>query len=190
MSTNFLSLPPEIRCEIYKYLLVHKGYFCLFYRGGDQELASNILCTNKMIFNEARSLLYGHNRFDFTTCKSDFVFQFLDQIGRHNASYIRYMRIEFPYLCDLDSERLILEYGIFRILAKIQSDCTNLRTAMRFNHHPLSNSFHLDDLLTRIATYLEKIHSRHEIIGEIYEDSGSAIMKREMEHRGWAVNVI
>ena len=57
----FLSLPPEIRNNIYRHLLIHRKPVKLgpSFRIGD----TNLLCTNKQIYSEAREIFYHENVF-------------------------------------------------------------------------------------------------------------------------------
>jgi hypothetical protein len=125
MPANFFSLPGELRNKVYHYLLVRGEPIDPWY--GDHELALNLLCVNKTIQHEANSLLYAQNYFDFTASNSERIARFLNRIGRNNASYIQYICIDFPNIRDLEDD-INFEDDSASILAKIQSDCTNLMT--------------------------------------------------------------
>jgi hypothetical protein len=93
MATPFLSLPGEIRNQIYTRLLVSPKP--LNYLFSKQGVAPNILYTNKIIHDEARSILYGCNWVDFTGGYLA-TLDFLRRIGRDNAGLIQSIRIFFP----------------------------------------------------------------------------------------------
>lgn len=94
MPTSFLSLPAELRNEIYMYLLVCREPIDPW--NGYNGLVPNILSTNTKIIHEVRSLLYGENYFDFSGRRSLLISQFLDNIGFVNAFHILCIRIDFP----------------------------------------------------------------------------------------------
>jgi hypothetical protein len=126
MSTNFLSLPSELRNKIYELVLVDQESINPWTRPYPfRPLTPELLRANRTIHREASSLLYAQNRFNLTAHDSELV-AFLDQIGRNNANHIRHICIEFPKFRNLDQDDVTLEDDSVRILAKIQSDCTNL----------------------------------------------------------------
>ncbi|KAL9124115.1 MAG: hypothetical protein Q9217_006524 [Psora testacea] len=124
MSANFLSL----RNKIYEHVLVDQEYIDPFTWYYPRSLTPELLRTKNTVCREASSLLYAQNRFDFTTCDSELVASFVDQIGRNNANHIRHIRIDFPDIPNLGRHGVTLGDNSTRILAKIQSDCTNLST--------------------------------------------------------------
>ena len=133
MSANFLSLPSELRNNIYEQLLVLQEPVAspidLWRRQSQvQALTPGLLRANKTVHFEASSMLYAQNCFDFTMCTSEDVTSFLEQIGHNNASYILSIYIDFPKFHYLDLHDVTFEDDSVRILAKIQSDCTKLAT--------------------------------------------------------------
>lgn len=141
MPVSFLSLPAELRNEIYIYLLVRREPIDPW---NDHELVPNLLSTISIILHEARLLLYGHNRFDLTlwTLISDF---FFDTIGLVNASHLQCIRIAFPGLLDLEND-ISLEEDRLYVLEKIQSYCTNLKTLILAAESTSTMEIRLDTL--------------------------------------------
>ena len=203
MPANFLSLPSELRNEIYEQLLVLQepipcpthpwyGQFPL------RALTPELLLANKTVHREASSLLYAQNRFNFTMCTSEHVASFLDQIGRNNANYIRHIYINFPGIRDLGRHDVTLEDDSVRILAKVQSDCTNLSTlttsldstnAMALRLDALDSPQIVVEALALVDARFRAISPLREVIVEVYEDGPSADIRRKMESHGWTINV-
>lgn len=195
---SFLSLPAELRNEIYIYLLVRTEPIDPGH--GDHELVPNLLSTNSAILHEATSLLYGHNRFDLTlsTWNSELTSQFFDTIGFVNSSHLRCIRIDFPGLRDLE-EDISLEEDSLHILEKIQSHCTNLKTLIVASESTSIMENRLDSLdspticakaLALVAARFKTISSLQEIIVEVYEERPSSDIRRKMESHGWILNVV
>ncbi|KAJ5958449.1 uncharacterized protein N7479_005599 [Penicillium vulpinum] len=123
-SFRFLSLPAELRNEIYKYLLVYRQPIDPWYRC--HGLEPNILCTNTKILHEARSILYAENCFELRASKSERIPEFLDTIGPINASHIQCVRIDFPTPREHE-DTVSLEEDSLCILEKVQHHCSNLK---------------------------------------------------------------
>jgi hypothetical protein len=193
MTTNFLSLPSELRNRIYELVLLDERYInswaCSYsYRPP----TIGLLCANKTIHREASSLLYAQNRFDLTANKPQLV-AFLDQIGC-NATYIRHICIKFPTFCSLDRHNVTLEDDSLHILAKIQSVCTNLSTLATTLYSTDAVTLELDALdnpnivvqaLAHVNAHFRAILSLQEIVVEIYEERPSAHTRKTMENLGW-----
>ena len=133
MSLNFLDIPAELRNIIYEHLLVFQHSVEVFWEAYRfLERYPQLLLANKAVYHEANPLLYAKNCFDFAICTSDRIDSFLNQIGRINASHIRHTNISFSKFRYLDQGNAALKDNSIRILAKIQSDCTNLSTLRAF----------------------------------------------------------
>ncbi|KAJ5887735.1 hypothetical protein N7495_007776 [Penicillium taxi] len=196
MSTSFLSLPAELRNEIYTCLLVYSEPIDPW--GGNHGLEPNLLATNSKILHEARSLLYGNNRFDLTVMMPDLISRFLDTIGFINASHLQCIRIDFPRLHVIEDE-VSLEEDSFYILEKIQSHCTNLKTLITSSEstNALETVLDLYDspnicakALALVAARFQEIPSLKEIVVEVYEEGPSLDIRRKMKSHGWIVNVV
>ena len=126
--TNFLSLPGELRNQIYVYVLVDQDYIDLGTWFCPQPLFPQLLRTNKTIHGEATKLFYTHNRFNFTMCDPELLPSFLDRIGPDNSKHIRHIRIDFPWFRALNPGDVTLSDKSIRTLEKLKGCCANLRT--------------------------------------------------------------
>jgi hypothetical protein len=200
MPTNLLSLPSEIRNNIYEQLLVlqepvdpFNPWFRLTNLGA---LTPGLLLVNKAIHRETSSLLYAQNQFDFTQCTSESVTKFLDQIGRNNANYIRHIYIDFPEFNHLDMNNITLEDDSARILEKIQNDCIKLDTLTTSLRSTNDMELKLDalDHPKIVANAIALINARfrtilclRDIVVEVYEDGPSKQIRSAMENHGWTI---
>ncbi|QSZ36731.1 hypothetical protein DSL72_006614 [Monilinia vaccinii-corymbosi] len=196
MSTNFLSLPSELRNNIYEQLLVLQEpiSITMFWEFQPQELTPGLLRANKTIHGEASFVLYAYNRFDLTFCNP---VSFLEQIGRNNASFLLYISVGFPQFEHLNLQDITLEEDSSRTLAKIQSHCTGLKTlqtsldSTNEMEHQLAGR---DDLtvvaaaLGLVDARLKEISSLPNIIVEVYGNGPSDSIRNEMENHGWIIN--
>ncbi|KAF2802378.1 uncharacterized protein BDZ99DRAFT_202143 [Mytilinidion resinicola] len=199
MSVNFLSLPSELRNKIYEEVLMDQepiDPWALPYPF--QPLTMELLRVNKTIHREASSLLYAQNRFDLTVHSPELVDSFLDKIGRNNASHIRHICISFPEVRYLDLHDVTLADDSDHILAKIQTDCINLRTLTTSLDSIYVTEGGLDETgspsivvetFALVDSRLRAIPSLQEIIVEVYEKDASAYVRREMESHGWTISV-
>jgi hypothetical protein len=196
MPASFLSLPPELRNEIYNYLFVCGDPINPWSRGN--ELAPNLLSTNTTILCEARSLLYGNNCFDLTSLGPKTIPDFLDAIGLVNASHLECIRIGFPEFCDLEDE-VILEYGSLRTLKKIQAYCTNLKSIsttasttyfMEIQLNSVDSPTIYGRALALVADHFRAITSLQEIVMEVYDDDLNSYIRSKMQSHGWILKVM
>ncbi|KAJ5107833.1 hypothetical protein N7456_004508 [Penicillium angulare] len=196
MPFNFLSLSGELRNEIYENLILSSEPINPW--SGKKELVTNILLANRQVLDEARSLLYGKNCFELVVWKPDLVPSFLDAIGSVNASYIRFIRIEFPAFYDLKDE-VSLEKTSVDILEKIQKHCTNLRSItigalttylVEIRLDQVDNPAIYGKALALIATRLNAIKSLQKVVVEVYEEAPSLDIRKEMESHGWQLKVV
>jgi hypothetical protein len=93
MPAVFLSLPSELRNNIYRLVLLHQepiGFLTNKYRFHTYRRLQHtpgIFRTNKTIHHEASTFFYAENRFDFTTCNAEEVASILKQIDRNAVSF-------------------------------------------------------------------------------------------------------
>jgi hypothetical protein len=209
--TNFLSLPRELRNQIYVYVLVDEDYINLGTLYYPRPLSPQLLRTNKTIHNEATEVLYSLNRFDFAMYDPNLLSLFLDKIGPNNLNYIRHIRIDFPTFQYLDPGDVTLTDESVRILEKLKDCCGNLKTLTTSrsstNHmerrlddleHPkvVSEALKLVDARFRaISSLREKPPLDHDsgypvlsIIVEVYKDGLNDDIRREMESHGWILD--
>ncbi|KAF2108624.1 hypothetical protein BDV96DRAFT_605389 [Lophiotrema nucula] len=202
MPTNFLSLPSEVRNDIYEQLVVLEDpIVCPTHPwlGHSQvrALSSGLLLANKIVYRETSSLLYARNHFDFSRCNPEHVTSFLESIGRHNADHIRHIHIDFPEFQILDLHDVTLEDDSIEMLERIQHYCNNLSTITTPIHSTDAMELRLDALdcpkvaaeaMALVNTRFKAISSLREIIVEVYEDGPSDHIRREMKNHGWTLN--
>jgi hypothetical protein len=202
MSTNFLSLPRELRDQIYELVLLHQEPISPWFDRSNQ-LTPALFRANKTIHYEATSLFYSQNRFDFASRAIKHIAGFLEQIGGNNSGYIRNICIGFPdFAVNYESGNVTLEDDTVDILSKIQSGCTNLRTLMMslrflFGGDPIwlpLNTIENFEIIVKIIklvnTRLTAISSLQEIIVEIHKDGANDDLRREMESYGWKICIV
>ena len=200
MPTNFLSLPGELRNDIFQQLLVNsKPIGTMSHVAIKRLLNPALLRANRAVQWEASSLLYGENCFDLASCNAQRLGSFLDRIGRINASRIRHVNIPFPDMPDLYKGTVALEAGCARLLARIRSDCTGLSTLkmplysggndMLFLLNSCDAPQTVDEALILVDTHLRAITSLREIIVEAYEHLPNAAIRKKMESYGWRVEL-
>jgi len=196
---SFLSLPSELRNEIYELTLLHDepvepcGY------GRHQELTPGLLCANKVVHGEASSIFYGQNRFNLIGATSEEVHLFLEQIGCKNALYIRHILIDFPGFLDLDPGKITFEEDSVGILASIWKNCANLSTlttslhstsAMEATLDNSDNNIVANEALKTVDTHFRTIPSLKEIVLDVYEDGPSGYIRERMKSHGWTLRTI
>ena len=196
--TNFLSLPRELRDQIYELVLLQQeriGPWSPWINDDQrQNLTSELLQVSKTIHREASSLFYGRNCFDLSVGTSEDVASFLGQIGQTNAEYIRYICVSFPEFLSLEPGAVTLEHDSAGILANLKSGCVNLsklitsvssKNAMELSLDALDNSKVTGEALALVNTHFRAILSLQEIIVEVYEDGLSDHARRVMKSHGW-----
>lgn len=174
MSANFLSLPSELRNNIYEQILVLKEPVACptnswLRQSPLRALIPGLLRANKTVHLEASLVLYAQNRFDFTMCTSEDVISFLEQIGRNNASYILSICIDFSKFHYLDLHDVTLKDNSVRILEKIQSDCIKLGTLTTSLHSTNAMEKKLDalDYPKIVAEALSLVDARFRAISSL-----------------------
>ncbi len=199
MSSNFFSLPREVRDQIYELVLLHQELIDPWVDyDRRQKLTPKLLHVNKTIHREASSLFYAQNRFDFTMGTPEDVASFLGQIGRNNADYIRHIYVGFPKFLYLDPGDVTLEDDSVGILANTQSGCANLSTlttslystnAIELRLDALDNPKVVTEALNLVNTHFRGLSSLQEIIVEVYKDGPSDYIRRKMESHGWTISI-
>lgn len=199
MPTNFLSLPSELRNDIYEQVLGGSKHCIKLSSIRNPETRGPIpglLLANKSISLEAASVLYAATCFDFDDSTSKSVVAFLDQIGRRNASFILDLRVDFPTFDDPYCERMALEEENEAVLAKIHDFCKSLRTITTVQRSTdamiwqlVSVDYHV---LYAIALGLvderfRSVASLREVIVEVGEGVMTTVLWEKMMERGWKV---
>lgn len=185
---TFLSLPAELRIMIYEYLLVfgeseksRRRFANLLFVSSSFSrpipLSAQFLRTNKTIHREGRAVLYSQNRFDFIYSGS--TLEFLDHIGRENASYIRSVYIALVVRRD---------GGVYvpTVFKKIRSYCSCLET---FIVRPWFSTKAHTVPVPMINAWLRTIPSLQEIIVESRGDLDGEV-QTQMESLGWKVSIL
>ncbi|KAI1741212.1 hypothetical protein F4680DRAFT_447121 [Xylaria scruposa] len=195
---GFLHLPSELRNEIYHLVLLNEDPITPFrpYDLQQQQLTPGLLRANKAVHREASSLFYGMNCFDLES-PLERVLYFLEQIGSDNAGYIRRIVIEFPFFPGLVVDDATLDKDTVRLLATLQSRCTNLTTLSTFLYNTVSRFATLEEPYDQLAaealqlfdTHLRAISSLQEIILELWQDDMSDQIRQIVESYGWTIMI-
>jgi hypothetical protein len=204
MSSSFLSLPQELRIQIYELVLLHQQPVGPWSFTSD-DLNLGLFRVNKTIHYESTSIFYSKNRFSFTYAYSvKSIARFLARISRVNANNIRHICIAFPEFTYLRSSDVILESEkSIAILDEIQSSCNNLsmittspdqsiyvcdpRPNMR-KHLDKYNVKVISEALKLVDTRFRAIPGLRRIIIEVDKYFGpNEVIRREMASQGWLI---
>lgn len=202
MSTSFLSLPSEIRNDIYERLLVLEDPISCLDTSWNRLLrygaiSTGILLANKAISREASSILYAQTHFDLSGGNMSQIISFINDIGRENASFMRHIIIDFPEFSALEMHRVALRDDAAGILDIFRERCRNLRTITTSAHSTSDIELDLGSLncpeavteaLALVNSRFRAVSSLEKVIVEVYERSASAYIRKEMEKIGWTVS--
>lgn len=198
-TASFPSLPGEVQNSIYKLILLDQDPIDPRHRYDEQQkLTLGLLRANKVVHDEASSLFYGHNRFDFTNIGANQVASFLEKIGSKNAGYIRHVLIHFPRFRYLDPGDIALQEAIISILSSIQSSCSSLSTLTTSLYSTSAMELRLDNLdhyavateaLELVNTRFRAIQSLQDIILNVYDDGPSGHIRARMKGHGWTISI-
>ena len=198
---SILSLPGELRNNIYRLILSHQdpisfsNYTYWLHDNRRKQHTPGIFRANKAIHHEASTFFYAENCFDFTTCNAEAGASFLKRIDR-NAIHIQHIYLNFPKFQYLDPGDITLEDHSARLLANIQRSCANLRTVRTSLQSTTAMEYRLDKLdhlrvateaLKMVDTKFKAMPSLPEIIVEVYEDGPSDYIRRKMTEYGWTM---
>lgn len=136
-------------------------------------------------------VLYAQNGFDLTKCGPEW---FLEKIDRRNASFIRYLYIDFPWYV----EPLDVTFGEYDscILARIQSDCSRLTTLhaspetteeMVRKFDTLDNFNIIREMVSQLNARFKSIASLRRVFVDVYEDP--CYITTETVKYGWKLNM-
>ena len=203
MSSNFFSLPREIRDQIYELVLLQqdpidyrkdRDIWCI-----RPQLTPELLRVNKTIHREASSMFYSQNHFDLTAGTPEQVALFFTQIGKKNANFIQHVLVKFPEILCGEPDEVILDNDDIGILAKIQSSCANVTTltispystdAMGTMIEEQKEPKVVTEALELVNTHFRAISSLQEIIIEMHEKGPSDHIQKEMEGCGWKIRIL
>ncbi|KAI0145202.1 hypothetical protein GGR57DRAFT_306651 [Xylariaceae sp. FL1272] len=206
---SFLTLPAELRCEVYSLILLRERpidpWLTLFPGDTKLELGLGLLRVSKVVNSEACSLFYKRNCFDFSSESPENISSFLAHIGVHNASSIRHIITQFPMFqigndgkAELEDDgKVKLRQDSMNTLAIIQASCTSLSTLtisalsleeqlFRLGDHKLAT-----ETLQLVDTRIRGISSLREIIAMVFEESMVSNSKPghrdTIESLGWTI---
>lgn len=207
-TVSFLTLPRGIRNRIYRRVLFAPHPFYIFQEPGSRvetfapEKPSGwlaILYTNRQIYHEASSALYGMNKFelvDITEKQVHLLRSFLDCIGPDNAASLAHLCINFPVVENLSGHPgdFQLRDNSLQSLQLVQDKCTNLSTLETLVHYKNSEAFKksdecFQDTLSLVHAQFKAIPSLRRIIVRFVVHGGipSTTSRRIMEGLGWEV---
>lgn len=209
---NFLSLPIEIRNNIYQRLLSMRDEIRIFQDPGcsleaflpERPPAWNALVyTNRQISSEARAILYRMNRFFLPDTsfarryRGSIVQSFLSGIGPINAACLSYACIHFPELEMLDgSEEIKLPEYALQDFRRLQIECTQLRMLEISIYDEETYKLLKEDRIIsasvrngfiQIAEHIKGIQSLNKVIARIYNGVINDTAKDFLQDLGWTV---
>ncbi|KAH0425483.1 hypothetical protein CcaCcLH18_10942 [Colletotrichum camelliae] len=197
---DILDLAGELRNKIYELvLLVELPVDPWSWPERTRNITPGLLRVNKTIHDEARSILYGRNRFNFATATSEEIASFLTNIGEANAGCIRHIVIRFPQFFSLEPPEVMLENDSTAILMAIQRSCINLSTlttslastsAMELKFDDQDNLQVVKQALSMVDDHFQAMRSVTQVVLEVYEDGPSICVRSIMASRGWKICVI
>lgn len=158
---------------------------------------------------EASPLLYSNNRFGFSDLEptlrlrttSAVLTSFLSQIGRQNASFLRYICIDFSDFNNYQTESAMLEEDSISTLELICDHYTNIATfetlvydtfRLEYANYKLNNPPIAAEVLDLLDARFRAISSLKEVIVDvyIYDDNGlSDDLRKKMCDYGWTIKV-
>ena len=129
--------------------------------------------------------------------------KFLDQIGSVNASYIRFLRMEFVAIAACFWIEHPLKRCSIEMLEKLVLCCTSLETLIispgrlpvgHWLYVPIpprnERPSHSRSAMRELNSYFRRIASLREIVIEIHDGVSNPIVMEEMETYGWRVKVV
>ncbi|KAI1845893.1 hypothetical protein JX266_007980 [Neoarthrinium moseri] len=211
---NLLSIPREIRHDLYQRLLVARQPLFLFldnrdprsvemFAPGKPFQALAIICTNRQIHAEAAAVLYGLNHFIFldnARHQVELIRSFLGLIGRRNAGLLGYLSINFPVVevaGDLEGNFVLREDSLATLML-LKDRCTQLKQLETHVHHDTSaetfrsgcsGAHHIRRALSQIDSQLKQLSSLSEVIVTFYTEPPSLLMEELMREFGWTVRL-
>lgn len=205
-SPKFLSLPIEIRDDIYKRVLALPQPLHIFQDPGCpvesfiprkpyQWLA--LLYTNKQISKGAGAALYRFNRFVFqeadesqTHCSP--LETFIKSIGHFNAGSLSHLCINFPATESTQGEISLREDSLRR-LQLLQKDCATITTLETFIYRKDSkflieqDTSSVREALSEINKQFGYIASLEKTIARIYSGTLEPSIREFLQGLGWIV---
>ncbi|KAI1857243.1 uncharacterized protein JN550_013378 [Neoarthrinium moseri] len=200
-ATGFLSIPGELRNQVYALLLVSEDEHinpCRSYRRPTL-FPVGLFRINKTIHVEASAVFYTKNCFDLTSASSEDVALFLRRIGSANAANIGQIYMNAPRFQNLDRHDITVHNDDLSVLASIQRSCVNLNSITTSLYSTKNMGTWLDNLedyeaatnaLKLANVHLTAISSVTKITLEVSKDTPSDLLKRCMHKFGWSTHTI
>ncbi|CAJ2499663.1 Uu.00g025160.m01.CDS01 [Anthostomella pinea] len=211
-AVGFLSLPIELRNEIYRYVLVVAQPLYLFREAGSCVESFTpgrparwpaLLSTNRLIHSEASAALYRMNKFNLvgiTRGQGGLVRSFLDCIGAANAAAVSHLCINFPAVNGAaggQGKAILREDGL-NDLRDLGEDCISLATLEFFIHRGNSRGITntsgddgvqlVQDALSQINEQINTILSLNRVIVRSYHGSICPSVMERMRKFGWVIS--
>ncbi|PWY87949.1 hypothetical protein BO94DRAFT_624090 [Aspergillus sclerotioniger CBS 115572] len=201
-AAKFFSLPIEIRYNIYEQLLVVPHPLHVFQDPGCPiEVFAPakpyawlaLIYVNQQISAEARTILYGANRFDFQEMETvrrppSLLESFFSCIGPVNAGFLSHICINFP-----DTEREAGQLGDIRLrddglqrLRVLQEQCTGLKTLEFLKEDQIKNEL-VKEVLLDINASVRSIGSLNNIVLRSYSGPVAPSVRELLQGLGWTV---
>jgi hypothetical protein len=157
------------------------------------EVTIALLRVNHNVLQEAASIFYARNHFNFAWSTAEEVASFFKQIGTNNASYIRYICIDFANFQCLD---VALKENSISILASIRDYCDNLSTLMASLYSINDEEDDFNDIKNHrvVREALQLVHTRFktisskDIVIQVHGRRPDSHVRREMQSYGWILN--
>lgn len=190
---------------VYKYLPKPPGTLRIYPRSKKEKkllLHVNLLYTNKTVYQDYRAIFYANIQFDFASCTPDDFCKFLDTIGSYNAGHIRYIYMDFPYVCsEKDTDELFICEDNARVLDRIQKDCIRLKS-LTFDLNGADAEIQLREMqseweydpenltksLSVVNKRLREIPSLESVVCEVFCDDDYRDVFRDMADIGWKID--
>ncbi|KAI1193029.1 hypothetical protein F5X97DRAFT_328988 [Nemania serpens] len=204
---RFLSLPPEIRNQVYEVILVpphpvrlvditDHGTIQVFGASWSWKRSTVLLRVNRQIRVEATAILFGRNQFTIGSDCPEALFYFLTCIGPVNASLITHLRVNFPSVDDVDCVpgQLTLRNPDVRDMQLIQRICTGLATlgllihcgnARIFTRTNVDHCRVVKEYFPQVDTLLKAIPSLGKVVISTHGINVQQSTKDAMRDFGW-----
>lgn len=208
---GFFSLPRAVRDNIYGRVLVVPHALFFFQESASRRVETfapdkparwpALLLTSRQIHHEAKSVLYGRNRFnlvDVSRGETVVVQSFLDCIGSVNAGILSHLSISFPAnenTQEQSGKALLREDGLHS-LQLLREKCTNVKTLEVYVHRENSRGLVLEglddalfgrDTLSQVDAQLKPISSLDNIIVRFYYGRPTPLVSDLMQGLGWVI---
>lgn len=212
-STSFLSLPIEIRIDIYNRVLAVPYSLYIFQEPGCpvESFAPEkhyawlaLLFTNRQVSGEAGAVLYGSNHFTLEEVESkrhqdSLLESFFNCIGPANAGSLSHFCINFPateQTEEVQSGEIRLTEGSLKNLRLLQKECTKLNTLETLVYTESSSGLMKQDqintncvrgALLEINAQFRHIPSLSKIIVRFRSESPASSTREFLQDLGWIV---